>query len=378
VALRGIGAPTALRHEWVIRRVHCDTAVQQDVRGAAGTRPALFPLPFLFLFRSERRRMPHRSDPVVSVVVPCHDYARYLPDAVSSVVAQTFEDWELVVVDDGSTDDTVEVTEGLIARHPDRRIRLLRQANAGVSAARNTGIEAAAGRYILPLDADDMIAPTMLEKTVAVLDGDPKVAIASTDVFTFTDDDLPPQVMPLPAYSRELLLQRLIMFYCSLYRREAWRTVGGYDENMRAGEDWDFWIGCAEHGFDAYHIHEPLFGARNKDTGLHVEAAENDLAIRARIVANHPDLFKPITRGWAHAVLSQDAEACLRDENVPDDILTRAAEMDQFLGAVMALQRTTRVQYYHIRRLEQVLAAHGGTVNPPSQGREEAPTASAV
>jgi glycosyltransferase involved in cell wall biosynthesis len=322
--------------------------------------------------------MPQRSNPVVSVVIPCHNYARFLPEAVSSVLAQTFEDWELVIVDDGSTDNTVEVAEGLIARHPGKRISLLQQANAGVSAARNTGIEAAAGRYILPLDADDMIAPTMLEKTVAVLDSDPEVAIASTDVFTFTDDDLPPQVMPLPAYSRELLLQRLIMFYCSLYRREAWQTVGGYDENMRAGEDWDFWIGCAELGFDAYHIHEPLFGARNKDTGLHVEAAENDLAIRARIVVNHPGLFKPITRGWAHAVLSQDAEVCLRDENVPDDILTRAAEMDQFLAAVMALQRTTRVQYYHIRRMEKALAAHSGTANPPSQGREEAPTASAL
>ncbi|MFS4096449.1 glycosyltransferase family 2 protein [Streptomyces sp. AF1A] len=322
--------------------------------------------------------MPQRSDPVVSVVIPCHNYARYLPEAVSSVLAQTFAAWELVVVDDGSTDDTAEVTQRLIAGHPDRRIRLLRQANAGVSAARNTGIEAAGGRYILPLDADDVIAPTMLEKTVAVLDGDPGVAIASTDVFTFTDDDLPPQVMPLPAYSRELLLQRLIMFYCSLYRREAWQTVGGYDETMRAGEDWDFWIGCAEHGFDAYHIHEPLFGARNKDTGLHLEAAENDLAIRARIVANHPDLFKPITRGWAHAVLSQDAEACLRDENVPDDILTRAAEMDQFLSAVMALQRTTRVQYYHIRRLEKALAAHREAADPPGRERQEAPAASAV
>jgi glycosyltransferase involved in cell wall biosynthesis len=309
------------------------------------------------------------------VVIPCHNYARYLPDAVSSVLAQTFRDWELVIVDDGSTDDTVEVAEGLIARHTDRRIRLVRQANAGVSAARNTGIEAGTGRYVLPLDADDVIAPTMLEKTVAVLDGDPGIAIASTDVFTFTDDDLPPQVMPLPAYSRELLLQRLIMFYCSLYRREAWQTVGGYDESMRAGEDWDFWVGCAEHGFDAHHIPEPLFGARNKDTGLHLEAAENDLAIRARIVANHPDLFKPITRGWAHAVLSQDAEACLRDENVPDDILTRAAEMDQFLAAVMALQRTTRVQYYHIRRLEKELAARSGTAVAPTGEREFAPAA---
>ncbi|MFE9865987.1 glycosyltransferase family 2 protein [Streptomyces sp. NPDC005506] len=322
--------------------------------------------------------MPHGSDPVVSVVIPCHDYARYLPEAVSSVLAQTFRDWELVIVDDGSTDDTVEVTQSLIACHPDRRIRLLQQANAGVSAARNTGIEASTGRYILPLDADDVIAATMLEKTVGVLDSDPGIAIASTDVFTFTDDDLPPQAMPLPAYSRELLLQRLIMFYCSLYRRVAWQTVGGYNESMRAGEDWDFWIGCVEHGFDAHHIHEALFGARNKDTGLHLEAAENDLAIRARIVANHPGLFKPITRGWAQAVLSQDAEAGLRDERVPDDILTRAAEMDQFLTAVMALQRTTRVQYYHIKRLEKALAAHNGTAGPIPQERGPAPTASTV
>lgn len=159
------------------------------------------------------------------------------------------------------------------------------------------------------------------------------------------------------------------MFYCSLYRRAAWQTVGGYNESMRAGEDWDFWIGCVEHGFDAHHIHEALFGARNKDTGLHLEAAENDLAIRARIVANHPGLFKPITRGWAQAVLGQDAEAGLRDERVPDDILTRAAEMDQFLTAVMALQRTTRVQYYHIKRLEKALAAHNGTAGPIPQER---------
>lgn len=142
--------------------------------------------------------MPHGSDPVVSVVIPCHDYARYLPEAVSSVLAQTFRDWELVIVDDGSTDDTVEVTQSLIACHPDRRIRLLQQSNAGVSAARNTGIEASTGRYILPLDADDVIAATMLEKTVGVLDSDPGIAIASTDVFTFTDDDLPPQAMPSP------------------------------------------------------------------------------------------------------------------------------------------------------------------------------------
>ncbi|WP_432588210.1 glycosyltransferase family A protein [Streptomyces sp. HD1123-B1] len=295
--------------------------------------------------------------PAVSVVIPCYGYGRYLPQAVASVLAQTYDDWELLVVDDGSPDDTAAVAESLIARHPDRRIRLLRQANAGVSAARNAGIAASTGRYVLPLDADDVIAPTMLEKTVAVLEGDPDIAIASTDVSAFTDDkDLPPQVLALPAYDPRLLLRRLIMFYCSLYRREVWEAVGGYDEEMRAGEDWDFWIACAERGFTAHHLHEPLFGARNKDDGLHVEAAENDLAVRARIVANHPRMFKPVTRAWAQAVLGREAPDCHDDARVPDDILTRAADMDQFLRAVLSLQRTARLQHRHIQRLEAALA----------------------
>ncbi|GAA2339033.1 glycosyltransferase family A protein [Streptomyces cuspidosporus] len=302
------------------------------------------------------------SEPVVSVVIPCHDYGHYLPQAVQSVLAQTYPDWELVVVDDGSTDDTAAVARSLIAGHPDRRIRLLEQANAGVSAARNAGIAATTGRYVLPLDADDVIAPTMLERTVAVLDDRPDIAIVSTDVSVFTDDGLPAQALKLPAYDKDLLLRRLIMFYCSLYRREVWQTVGGYAEDMRAGEDWDFWIASAEHGFTAHHLHDALFGARNKDDGLHVEAAENDLAVRARIVAGHPTMFKPVTLAWAQAVLAQDEGECLADDRVPDDILTRAADMDEFLRVVLALQRTARLQHRHIQRLERELAERGEPV----------------
>ncbi|MFC0601243.1 glycosyltransferase family 2 protein [Streptomyces palmae] len=295
--------------------------------------------------------------PAVSVVIPCYNYGRYLPQTLDSVLGQTFADWEIVIVDDGSTDDSPDVAQAFIDRHPDRRVRLLRRANAGVSAARNAGISAADGRYILPLDADDVIAPTMLEKTAGLLDAEPGIAIASTDLFVFTDaEDVPPQVLTLPPYSRELLLQRLIMFYCSLYRREVWTAVGGYDEGMRAGEDWDFWIGCAERGFTAHHIAEPLFGARNKDTGLHVAAAENDLVVRARIVANHPTQFKPVTRAWAQALLEQEEDAQRGDARVPDDILSRAGEMDEFLRVVMDLQRIARRQHYRVQHLEQALA----------------------
>lgn len=301
--------------------------------------------------------MKDNREPRVSVVIPCYNYSGYLPQALDSVLKQTLDDWEIIVVDDGSTDDSAKVAQDFIDVHPEQRIRLIRQANAGVSTARNSGIAAAAARYILPLDADDVIAPTMLEKTAAVLDANPDIAIASTDLFIFTDaEDMPPEVLPLPPYDQELLLQRLIMFYCSLYRREVWETVGGYNEQMDTGEDWDFWIGCAENGFDAWHISESLFGVRNKDTGLHVQAAENDLAVRARIVANHPTMFKPLTRAWAQALLQLNQEACHYDARVPDEILSRAGEMDQFLRVVMDLQRMARSQYYRIQELEKSLA----------------------
>ncbi|WP_084143791.1 glycosyltransferase family 2 protein [Amycolatopsis taiwanensis] len=306
--------------------------------------------------------MSDSHEPAVSVIIPCYNYGCYLPQALDSVLTQTFGDWEIVVVDDGSTDETPTVAQDFINDHPGQRIRLLRQTNAGVSAARNAGIAAATGRYILPLDADDVIAPTMLEKTVAILDAEPDIAIASTDLYVFTDgDESPPQVLALPPYEKELLLQRLIMFYCSLYRREAWKVVGGYNERMRAGEDWDFWIGCAERGFGAQHIPEPLFWARNKDTGLHVEAAENDLTARARIVANHPTSFKPLTQAWAQALLQEEQDTPEHDARVPDEILSRAGEMDQFLRVVMDLQRIARQQHYHIRRLEQALAEKAGS-----------------
>jgi len=114
--------------------------------------------------------------PAVSVIIPCYQQAEYLAEAVESVVAQTFTDWESVIIDDGSPDATAAMAEKLIASHPDRRIRLVRQANQGLPSARNSGIAASAGRYILPLDADDLLMPEMLARTVGLLESDPTVA----------------------------------------------------------------------------------------------------------------------------------------------------------------------------------------------------------
>jgi glycosyltransferase involved in cell wall biosynthesis len=228
--------------------------------------------------------------PTVSVIIPCYGQAQYLPAAVASVVAQTFDDWELVVVDDGSPDDTAQVAERLINRHVGRRIRLLRGPNQGLSRARNTGIEAARGRYILPLDADDEVAPTMLESTVDVLERDPSIAAVYTDLQQFGEGD---HLIRAADFNPNTLPDANHLSYCSLYRREVWEAVGGYNPNMKWGyEDWDFWLGVVEKGYQARRIPQPLFRYRIRATGMYAGAVEHDSELRRQMTVNHPMMYR--------------------------------------------------------------------------------------
>ena len=233
----------------------------------------------------------------VAVVIPCYQQAEFLTEAVESVVGQSFTDWEIVIVDDGSPDDTVTVAEDLIARHPDRRISLVRQANGGLAAARNAGIAASSGRYLLPLDADDILLPGMLDRTVALLDHEPRVAIAYTDQLQFGTVD---RVVRLVEWDPELLRRRNIFAATALYRREVWEAVGGYDPEMRDGyEDWDFWIGAAESGFEARRLPEPLFGYRIRASSMHRTAREQrHRQLTSRIRRKHPRTYRHPWRYW--------------------------------------------------------------------------------
>ncbi len=231
-----------------------------------------------------------QSRPVVSVVVPCYNQAQYLPDAVDSVAAQTYRDFEIIIVDDGSPDDTAEVARQLAARHADCQITIINQPNGGLAAARNAGIRLARGKYILPLDCDDKISPDHLAKTVGFLEANPQVRI----VGTFREDfGAATGVVQAVPYTLAEILQSNRNSYCSLYHREVWEAVGGYRTDMvPAGyEDWDFWIGCAEHGWLASILPEPLFHYRVKAASMFTEAVEHDAELRAQIILNHPRLF---------------------------------------------------------------------------------------
>ena len=252
---------------------------QPAKRPSAATRPAL----------DEPPTLPAPSPPAVSVVIPCYQQAEYLAEAVESVVAQSYRDWEIVIVDDGSTDATATVAGDLIARHPARRMRLVRQANQGLPGARNSGIAASAGRYILPLDADDILLPQMLEKTAGLLDADPSTAIAYTDYLRFGADS---RQVKTGRWSLDDLAYRCQLSGPSLFRREVWLAVGGYNPNMRGGyEDWDFWMAAAERGFRGRRIAEPLFGYRIKPSSMIVDAIANDAALRRQLARNHPGLY---------------------------------------------------------------------------------------
>jgi glycosyltransferase involved in cell wall biosynthesis len=232
--------------------------------------------------------------PVVSVVIPCFAQASYLPEAVESVVGQTFRDWEVVIVDDGSPDDAGSVAADLIERFPESHISLFRQQNAGLSAARNAGIARATGRFILPLDADDRLDPQMLEACVTELTRRPEVAIVYADQIQFGESD---RVAQLPEFDADLLCATNQLPYCALYRRGVWDAVGGYNPNMVDGfEDWDFWIGAIEKGFVALRIPRPLFHYRVKAVSMYTTAQAKQRELRAQIAANHPTLFTPRRR----------------------------------------------------------------------------------
>jgi glycosyl transferase family 2/glycosyl transferase-like sugar-binding protein len=187
----------------------------------------------------------------VSVVIPCFNYGHYLAECLDSALSQTYPHVEVIVVDDGSTDNTAQI----VARYSG--VRYIHQSNSGLSAARNAGIRASRGQYIQPLDADDKLAPTSIEKCVALLDG-ADIAVPGQQEFEASRHFYGRATwrMELPDF-----LSGNRIHCASMYRRKAWEQVGGYDERMLDGyEDWDFWIRIISAGYSKIRvIDEPLF-----------------------------------------------------------------------------------------------------------------------
>ena len=202
--------------------------------------------------------------PKVSVIVPCFNTGQYLDEAIHSVLNQTEDDLEIIVVDDGSTDPA---TVSLLAGYRRPRTRVLHTVHVGLAAARNLGIAQAAGKYLCALDSDDRLEPSYLAKTTHVLDTDPSATFVSAWLRTFGDEtwEWKPERCDLP-----VLLTEDTVLTSALVRRDAVIAAGGYDEQMpvQGDEDWDLWLTLVERGGRGVILPEILFNYRRRPGSL--------------------------------------------------------------------------------------------------------------
>lgn len=192
----------------------------------------------------------------ISVIIPCYNQSEYLLDAVKSVVNSTYKNLEIIVVNDGSTEKTPQEIQSMLM--PFDNVILINQENSGVCAARNNGIIKASGEYILPLDADDRIADTYIEKAVSILEQNPDIGIVYCEAEFFGTGQNKKWNLK-PATLSNMLIQNRI-FPSGIYRKSKFLEVGGYKKEMELGcEDWDFWLSIIETGTKVYQIPEVLF-----------------------------------------------------------------------------------------------------------------------
>lgn len=229
---------------------------------------------------------PHLDAPEVTVVVACYDQGHFLDDAIRSVFEQTFTSWEIVVVDDGSTDAE---TRTVLDRLAWPRTQVLRQDNRGLPAARNAGVRAARGRYVVPLDADDQLEDGFLEELRDALEAQPDAAYAHCWARLFGDVDAIYATRPFNPY-QQLLSNGVVG--CVLLRRDAWAAVDGYAEDMTQGnEDWDLWLRLLAAGWEQVQVRAPLFRYRKHGVSMSVETEARFEHAQARMPARHPALY---------------------------------------------------------------------------------------
>ena len=221
--------------------------------------------------------------PLVSVVIPCFNYGKYIEETIQSVRKQTLQRIEIIVVDDGSTDPlTKKVLKKLEIQ---KDLSVIYQENMKTAAARNNGIKASHGKYICCLDADDLLEPTYIEKCVTKMEIENLDVCGSWIRLFGNSKDL--------WITHDLDIEEIINenrgLGSSLFRKEIWEKVGGY-KNI-GYEDWEFWISVAEFGGRGRMVEEPLFLYRRHENSKSQRDYLDNMETIEKIHSLHPNLY---------------------------------------------------------------------------------------
>lgn len=228
--------------------------------------------------------------PLVSVIIPCYNDGHYLDDAVSSIKEQAFDDLEIIIVNDGSTD---EATIRKLHSFDDPLITVLHKENGHLSSARNHGIHHSKGQYVVTLDADDTFEREFIRKGVEVLQQEPVVGAVTCYLKSFGLKKY--SWKPLGGDIKNFLF-RQESCASAMFRKECWDKTGGYDEGMKTGyEDWEFWIRITAAGWRVHVIKEYLLNYRVTEKSMLLTQSEpNREVIVNYIMEKHKELY------WQH------------------------------------------------------------------------------
>lgn len=224
----------------------------------------------------------------VSIIVPCFNQAEFLSETLDSVLAQVYSNWECIIVNDGSLDNTEEIAQHYLKK--DSRFSYVSKENEGPAIARNSGIAKSNGEYILPLDSDDLIAPTYIKKAIDrfTLYPETKLVYCKADLFGVLNE-----VWELDDYEYDRFIWKNCIFCSALYKRIDYDKTNGYNPNMINGlEDWDFWLQLLDKDSSVYCINEILFHYRIKSKSRStVLSSHYSDQMLIQICNNHPYIY---------------------------------------------------------------------------------------
>lgn len=223
--------------------------------------------------------------PLVSIVIPTYNKAQYICETIESAIHQTYPNVEIIVVDDGSEDNTRDVLDAYIK---EKKITYYYQNNSGPASARNNGISLADGKYILCLDSDDILDPSYLEKSVPILQQKEDVGVVYTWVKTFGTKE---EIWKCTEFDLLKILTRNQVIVTALFRRVIWETSGGFDTEIIGAEDWEFWIKTALAGWKFHCIPEILFYYRKLPVSRTTESHKNYYLRAGYIRHKHKNVY---------------------------------------------------------------------------------------
>jgi len=226
----------------------------------------------------------NKNEPLVSILMPVYNYGNRINQTLKSIFNQDYTNYEIILVDDGSTNDYIKMKLKLLESV--EKIKIIYKENGGPSSARNEAFKHAKGNFILPLDSDDMILPTYIKTCVNILKTDKKISPVYCDTHHIGQTQ---GIEQRPDWSKERLIQGPFIVNCSMFHRESFEKVNGYDESLKGWEDYDMWLRMMKEGYRGVRIPKPLFVYfhHEKDGTVSTEANKNHQELYTKIITKN-------------------------------------------------------------------------------------------